>query len=408
MRRMVLFVTLCVALVLSAAHPQGQPRPTLSEDLKSALASNAPVRVIVQAEEGALTTLRFRLGRGLRRQLAGALSLDVSGSELARLAADGGLAHISKDLPVVADMAFTNQVTRADKVWAGSRSLLGLLSQPGLSGSGIGVAVIDSGIADHAALDGSRRRKGQPRLARARCLGRSVRTRHTRRGHHRRQRLRGDARDDGVCGRERAGGQPGGRARPWQQWLGLYERRHRRHRLDDRQRAPIRHPRDQSLARPSDRRTGRDRSAVPRRRARGRVRARRRRVRGQPWPDGDRHASARRHHVARQLAVCDYGRCARHERHDRSRRRSRRPIQLARSDEVRLRGQARRRRARRRHRVARKPQLLAECPVSVVARRRQRAQRLLPVDRHQHVCRCRQRRHRAAPRWITWSDTRRR
>jgi serine protease AprX len=154
MRRMVLFITLCVALVLSAAHPQGQPRPTLSDDLKSALSSNAPVRVIVQAEEGALTTLRFRHGRGLRRQLAGALSLDVSGSELGRLAADGALAHISKDLPVVADMAITNQVTRADKVWAGSRSLLGLLSQPGLSGSGIGVAVLDSGIADHAALSG--------------------------------------------------------------------------------------------------------------------------------------------------------------------------------------------------------------------------------------------------------------
>ena len=119
MRRMVLFVTLCVALVLSAAHPQGQPRPTLSDDLKAALASGARVRVIVQAEEGALTTLRFRLGRGLRRQLAGALSLDVSGSELGRLVADGGVAHISKDLPVVADMAITNQVTRADKVWAG-------------------------------------------------------------------------------------------------------------------------------------------------------------------------------------------------------------------------------------------------------------------------------------------------
>jgi hypothetical protein len=75
------------------------------------------VRVIVQAEEDALTTLRFRLGRGLRRQLAGALSLDVSGSELGRPAADGAIAHISKDLLVVADMAITNQVTRADKVW---------------------------------------------------------------------------------------------------------------------------------------------------------------------------------------------------------------------------------------------------------------------------------------------------
>ena len=208
------------------------------------------------------------------------------------------------------------------------------------------------------------------------------------------------------------GSAPGGalrrRARARQQWLRLHERRHRRHRLDDRQRAPIRHPRDQSLARPSDRRTGRDRSAVPRRRARGRVRPRRRRVRRQLWPDGDRHASARRHHLARQLAVCDHGRRARHDRHARSRRRSRRPLQLARSDEVRLRGQAGRRRARRRHRVARKPRLVAEHAVSLVARRRQRPERLLPADRHQHVGRRRQRRHRAAARWITWSERRRR
>ena len=88
------------------------------------------MRVIVKGED-ALSTLRFRLGRGLRRQLAGALSLDLSGPELGRLAADGGIAHISGDLPVVADMAITNQVTRADKVWAGTRGLLGLLSQPG-------------------------------------------------------------------------------------------------------------------------------------------------------------------------------------------------------------------------------------------------------------------------------------
>jgi serine protease AprX len=154
MRRIGLLAGLCLGLVLSAAHPEGQRRPTLSEDLKAALASGARVRVIVQGEEDALSPLRFRLGRGLRRQLAGALSLDLSGPELGRLAADGGIAHISGDLPVVADMAITNKVTRADKVWAGSRGLLGLLSQPGASGSGIGVAVIDSGIADHTALAG--------------------------------------------------------------------------------------------------------------------------------------------------------------------------------------------------------------------------------------------------------------
>jgi len=154
MRRIVLAVGLFLGLVISAAHPEGQRRPTVSEDLKKALATGARARVIVQAEEDALTSVRFRLGRGLRRQLAGALSLDLGASDLQRLMADGNVAHLSGDLPVVADMAITNQVTRADQVWAGSRGLLGLLSQPAASGSGIGVAVIDSGIADHAALTG--------------------------------------------------------------------------------------------------------------------------------------------------------------------------------------------------------------------------------------------------------------
>jgi serine protease AprX len=154
MRRMILFVGLFVSLVLSAAHPTGQQRPTVSEDLKRLLASGARVRVIVQAEEGALASVRTRHGRGLRRQLAGALSLDLSQAEVSRLVADGGVAHISGDLPVVADMSITNKVTRADKVWAGSGGLIGLLGQPGISGKGIGVAVIDSGIADHTAIAG--------------------------------------------------------------------------------------------------------------------------------------------------------------------------------------------------------------------------------------------------------------
>ena len=154
MRRIVLFVGLLLGIALSSAHPQGQRGPTISEDLKAALASGARVRVIVQAEENTLSSLRFRLGRGLRRNLAGALSLDVTGSELSRLAAEGGVAHLSGDLPVVADMAITNQVTRADKVWAGQGGLLGLLSQPSVTGKGIGVAVIDSGIAEHNALTG--------------------------------------------------------------------------------------------------------------------------------------------------------------------------------------------------------------------------------------------------------------
>ena len=53
---------------------------------------------------------------------------------------------------MVADMAVTNKVTRADTVWEGTSGLLGLIGTPGYKGSGIGVAVIDSGIAPHSAI----------------------------------------------------------------------------------------------------------------------------------------------------------------------------------------------------------------------------------------------------------------
>ena len=152
MRRMFLLFGLVIGLALSSAHPQGQRGPTLSDDLKAALANGARVRVIVQAEEGALQSVRSRHSRGLRRQLAGAVSLDVTGLELAGLKTDSGIAHLSGDLPVVADMAISNKVTAAETVWAGTSGLLGLLGTPGYNGQGIGVAVIDSGIADHVAL----------------------------------------------------------------------------------------------------------------------------------------------------------------------------------------------------------------------------------------------------------------
>ncbi len=152
MRRALLAVGLVLGVVLSTAHPQGQRGPTLSADLQRALARGERVRVIVQAEENALHSLRLRHGRGLRRALAGALTLDLNAHELDALRANGSIAHLSGDVPVAADHTFVNAVTSADKVWAGTRGLLGLLSTPGYTGKGIGVAVLDSGIADHSAV----------------------------------------------------------------------------------------------------------------------------------------------------------------------------------------------------------------------------------------------------------------
>jgi serine protease AprX len=155
-RTLVAVALLATALTSWSARPHGERGPTLSDDLKAALARGERARVIVQGDGPALSSLRQRHARGLRRLLTNGVALDLSPQELRRLAADGAFAHVSGDLPVVADTSITNKVTAAETVWQGTRSgLLGLMSTPGYTGRGIGVAVIDSGIAaDHPALGG--------------------------------------------------------------------------------------------------------------------------------------------------------------------------------------------------------------------------------------------------------------
>ena len=147
----------CVALAVALlSWPQvmlGQRTPSRSADLD--ILRTDRVRVIVQADDHGLAAVARRYVRGVRRQLAGAAALEVTRAEFEALARDTSISHISRDLPVIADMAVTNKVTRAESVWTGTSGLLGIGSTSGYKGSGIGVAVIDSGIAAHSAV-GSR------------------------------------------------------------------------------------------------------------------------------------------------------------------------------------------------------------------------------------------------------------
>jgi serine protease AprX len=154
-RSLALLALLAIALTSVSARPKEHAGPALSEDLEAALVRGGRARVIVQATDPALATVRARHVRGLRRQLAGGLALDVTAQELAELSANGSLANLSGDLPVVADDLIANKTTAAEKVWAGTKDLLGLTSTPGYNGTGIGVAVVDSGInASHSVMVG--------------------------------------------------------------------------------------------------------------------------------------------------------------------------------------------------------------------------------------------------------------
>jgi serine protease AprX len=152
-RRPLFFIAVILCLLTGLpAHPAGQRRPTLSGDLAQVRGDR--VRLIVQpAAEGDLSSIRGRLRGIVRRELSGAVALEVSRAELEAMSNDSAFAHISADAPVVSDMAITNKVTGASAMWQGTGGLLGLLGTPGYDGSGIGVAVVDSGIAPHTALD---------------------------------------------------------------------------------------------------------------------------------------------------------------------------------------------------------------------------------------------------------------
>ncbi|MEP6915904.1 MAG: S8 family serine peptidase [Acidobacteriota bacterium] len=154
MRRSFVFGAILLCLLSGfPARTSGQRAPTLSADLLGPRVRGDRIRVIVQGPEAtAVSAIRGRLRGIVRRELESSVALEVSRAELDALAADSGLAHISADATVSSDMAITNQITGASAVWQGSGGLLGLLGTAGYDGTGIGVAVVDSGISPHTAL----------------------------------------------------------------------------------------------------------------------------------------------------------------------------------------------------------------------------------------------------------------
>src|SRR5258706_15168264 len=116
-RRAVYFVAVLLCLLTGLpAHPYGQRRPTLSGDL--AQVHGDRIRLIVQpAVEGNVSSIRGRLRGIVRRELEGAVALEVSKADFDAMSTDAAFAHISADVPVLADMAITNKVTGASSMW---------------------------------------------------------------------------------------------------------------------------------------------------------------------------------------------------------------------------------------------------------------------------------------------------
>jgi serine protease AprX len=145
-------LTMCALLLTASFAFAG--RTKIAPDLQSAK-PGSQVNVIVQFAKPvgpAMHEKVFRRGGKLRRELrlirSGAYRL--SASELADLAADPDVTYISPDRPVrslgtgsiIPAIDYHNETINAPWAWA-----------QGLDGTGIGIAVIDSGIADVSDLD---------------------------------------------------------------------------------------------------------------------------------------------------------------------------------------------------------------------------------------------------------------
>ena len=161
MRRTVLplaLLALCLADTLPVGVVHAQRRASLSADLQLLVSSRSArrTRVIVHGDADALDSLSSRFGVRVVRKLAHEAVIEASASDVQRIAADPAFAHLSGDLPVRSAMSVSNRSTGADQTRTGTSGLLGLLgSIPGVTGKGIGIPLLDSGIAStHKALSG--------------------------------------------------------------------------------------------------------------------------------------------------------------------------------------------------------------------------------------------------------------
>src|SRR5688572_29747891 len=161
MRRM-MFPLVLLLLCLPEAAPvrvvEAQRRAPLSGDLELLVRSRSArrQRVIVQGDAEALSNLERRHRVRVVRMLDQGAVIEANAAEVERIASDAAYAHMSGDLPVRSLMSVSNRSTAADQARAGTSGLLGLLgSISGVTGKGIGIALLDSGIASsHKALYG--------------------------------------------------------------------------------------------------------------------------------------------------------------------------------------------------------------------------------------------------------------
>ena len=139
-----------LVVLFPAVANAGPHRAKLSKDLEARLAAgrSEATNVIVSGTDAEIQTLAIRYGAVVKKSLRGAAVLEVAGGQLEAITSDPDVAHISGDARVQRMIATTTEATGAPQVWTGVAGLRGY------TGRGIGVAIIDSGVAEHTSLRG--------------------------------------------------------------------------------------------------------------------------------------------------------------------------------------------------------------------------------------------------------------
>ena len=150
MRRCAL-VSLVAALLAAPADAEAQGRRArLSEDLAEQLRSGlqADTTVIVNGTQARVDRIAARHGLVVRKRLQTGAVLEVPAGQLAAVAEDAEVGQLASNHRMRAQMGVMVASTGADQVHAGIEGV------GPITGKGIGVVVIDSGIADVPELRG--------------------------------------------------------------------------------------------------------------------------------------------------------------------------------------------------------------------------------------------------------------
>jgi len=128
-------------LVFASASPsRAAHRARLSADLADHLAAGSTsIPVIVHGSAAEVAALAARYNLVIKRRMKSGAVLQVNAGQLDALAQDDAVDHLSGDVPIRASDVTTESIG-ADQVWAGTGDL------PKITGAGVTVAVIDSGI----------------------------------------------------------------------------------------------------------------------------------------------------------------------------------------------------------------------------------------------------------------------